>query len=221
MATTRRVKRNIKEDQLVTTAVRLSQWAQEHFTHVIIGVVALVLIIVGVVFTSSSKRSAGELAQQQMSSAMSLYLSGDYEAARTSFEQIRERHGGTQGSIAQFFKAESEFKQGNYEVAAESYDLYLAKSGPDEQFRHSAVIGKALCQEGREDYAAASETLAGLLTSLDRNDPRFLDASYMAGEFFARAGNMESAAAHFRTVIEEGTGPLKMRAQAAIALVGE
>ena len=64
--TARRAKKNLKEDQLVTTTFRLTEWAQAHFNQVIIGVVALVAVVAVLVFVANSRESgAGRIRHRQ------------------------------------------------------------------------------------------------------------------------------------------------------------
>lgn len=221
MSTRRRVKKNIKQDQLVTYAVSLSRWAQEHFNQVIIGVVVLVAVIAVAVFTANSRQGSSRQAQIQMASAMSQYMSGDYESARTSFDQIADRYDGRVGARARFYRAESEAHLQRYSEALASYDAYLDVADKDDTFRTSAVIGKALCYEGMQNYAEAAGTLATLLETLSPDDPRYVDSAYRAAEFYARAGDDKQAAKYFGIVSEKGQGTLKDKADVAAALLNK
>jgi tetratricopeptide (TPR) repeat protein len=220
MATTKRVRRNIKEDQLVTWAVRFSQWSQEHFNQVIIGVVALLAVIAFVVYTTNSRQSSNTQAERQLSSALNLFQTGDYEAARTSFQQIHERFGGRQGAAAMYFEAEAEFRQGNYAEAEQSYDAYIQQASDAPEFTASAVFGKALALEGQDRFREAAEAMSGLLETLDETDPRYIDAAYRSGELFAQAGDSERAVTHFQLVVDKAQGPLQAQARANVSLLG-
>lgn len=221
MATGRRVKKkNIKEDQLVTYAVRLSRWSQEHFNQVIIGVVALVVVIAIAVFTANSRQSSSREAETRMATAMSQFLSGDFNAAGASFQQISQRHGGAAGARARYFQAESQLRMGQYAEALASFDAYLVDWEEFPAFREAAVVGRAMCHEGMGNYDAAAEALESALELMDREDPRYLDTAYRAGEFLAKAGDTERAAGHFRTVADEARGNLKDRAAVALTLLG-
>jgi len=221
MSTRRRVKKNIKEDQLLTWAVRLSQWTQEHFNQVIIGVVVLVAVIAVSVFMANSRQGSSRQAVLQMSSALNLYQSADYESARGSFEQISQRYGGKDAAMAYFFIGECALRLGTYSDGLAAYDSYLAKYKDYPAFHGSALYGKALCYEGLENYAEAASSMVALMGVVDEKDPRYLDAAFQAGEFFARAGNMEQAATYFGMVSDKGTGELKEKAQVAATLLGQ
>jgi tetratricopeptide (TPR) repeat protein len=217
---TRHVKKNIKEDQLVTVAVRFSQWAQEHFTQVIVGVAALVVAVIVVVLTASGRQGASREAERLLGSGMTLMQQGDYAAARGTFQQVRERFGGRHAAAAQFFEAESLLRQGNFFEALAGFDAYLQRAGDYPVFRASAIAGKATCHEGLGDPKLAAETLVELLEVLDESDPRYLDNALQAGELFASAGDKDRAATYFRLVYDKGSGNLKDRASVALAILG-
>ncbi|MCH7549340.1 MAG: tetratricopeptide repeat protein [Candidatus Krumholzibacteriota bacterium] len=219
MVTRRRVKKNIKEDPLVTTAVEASLWAKEHFNQVIVGVVVLVVVIGVIVFTANSRQGAEARSSRQLANALAMYQSGDMEAARTSFEQIHQRFGGRDAAIAHFFAAESQLRQGSLDGAKGNYDAYLEVSSKYPLFRGSALIGKSLCFEAQEDYPAAAVAMVEALEELSEDDPRYLDASFDAGRFFAKAKQGDEAARYFARVVERGDGELKHRASVAMALL--
>jgi TolA-binding protein len=219
MATRRRVKKDIKKDQLVTFTVRLSQWTQEHFNQVIIGVVVLVAVIAISVFMANSRQGSSKRAAAQMSSAMTLMQTGDYEAARGSFAQIEQEFGGKKGTLAAFFAGECDYRQKKYADAIASYDQYLHNYEKYPLFRGSALYAKADCQAGLGNYADAAATLVSLLGVVDSNDPRYLDAAYQAGEFFAKAGDKEQAAKYFGEVAAKASGDLQSKASVAATLL--
>ncbi len=221
MSTRKRVKKNIKEDQLVTAAVSTSRWAQEHFNQVIIGVVVLVAVIAIAVFTANSRQGASRQAETQLASAMSLFSNGEYEAARSSYEQIDDRFGGKNGTVAKFFKAECELRLGRYADALVSLDAYLGEAGDFPEFRESALYAKAMCYEGMENYSEAAAAMIAALELMDDQDPRYLDGAFQAGEFYARAGDMASAGKYFREVAGKAAGNLKDKAEVAAVLISE
>ena len=217
--TARRAKKNLKEDQLVTTTFRLTEWAQAHFNQVIIGVVALVAIVAVLVFVANSRESGAKQAERQMGEALTMMTQGEYATAKGSFQQVSERFGGAPGAAARFFKAECELKQNDYQAAADDYDAYLARVKDYPLFEGSALMGKALALEGLGNYIEAANSAAAAAGKIDAKDPRYFDALYSAGEFYQRAGRVNDAVKYYEMVAKDGTGDLKDRATIAAAML--
>ncbi|MCK5405835.1 MAG: hypothetical protein KAJ37_00210, partial [Candidatus Krumholzibacteria bacterium] len=126
VATKRKVvKRDIKKDPLVTYALKTSQYVQEHFNQVIIGVAVLIAVIAIVMFTANSRKNSAVQSERQMAQALSLYQQGDYQAAKVTFGQISDRYGGRNGAIAEYYAAESNLAERNYSQALLHYESYL------------------------------------------------------------------------------------------------
>ncbi|UCH84904.1 MAG: hypothetical protein JSW50_04240, partial [Candidatus Latescibacterota bacterium] len=82
MASKRRVKKkSIKEDQLVTTAVKASQFIQEYFTQVVVGVVILVVAVTVIIFVTNTRRSAAHESERELARAMTEYNARNNETA--------------------------------------------------------------------------------------------------------------------------------------------
>jgi tetratricopeptide (TPR) repeat protein len=217
--TARRPKKNLKEDQLVTTTFRLTEWAQAHFNQVIIGVVALVAVVAILVFLANSRESGARQAEREMGAALALFSNGEYAAAKPAFQQVAERFGGAQGAAARFFAAECELQQDDYQSAVDDYDAYLARGGDYPLFEASALMGKAQALEGLSNHLEAARAMVAAVEKMDAKDPRRLDAAFSAGEFFQQAGQSEEAAKYFEMVAKDATGDLKARAAVAAALL--
>lgn len=215
-ATARRAKKNIREDQLVTATVRASEWAQDHFNQVIIGVVALVAAVAVVVFVANSRENNAREAERQLGSALTLMQQGDFNSARASFEQINQRQGGERAVAARFFKAECELRLGNYAQAATDYEAYLARKADYPLFAAAAAIGRGLAYEGTRQWTDAAAASAEALTLLDKEDPRYYDTAYRAAIFYEQAANTAEAVRHYEIVAEGATGQLRDRARIAV-----
>lgn len=214
-ATARRAKKHIKEDQLVTATVRASEWAQEHFNQVIIGVVALVAVVAVLVFVANSRQSNARAAERQMGSAMTLMQQGDLNAARTSFQQIYERQGGPQAVAARFFKAECELKLGNYEAAASAYGDYLKRKDDYPVFAAAAQIGEGLAYQGTGQWGEAAAAFSAALAMIPKEDPRYDDAAFNLAMSYEQAGNRSEALKYYEMVAGHASGELRDRARIA------
>jgi tetratricopeptide (TPR) repeat protein len=220
MATKRKVvKKDIKKDPLVTYALKTSQYAQEHFNQVIIGVVVLIALIAVVVFTANSRRGAAVQSERQLSQAIALFQQQDFTAAKVSFSQIVDRHGGRSAAIARYYKAECEFLQRNYSQAALDYQSYLDTSSDFPEFKAAALYGAGICYEAAGNHTAAATTMEQVHHSVDENDPRYLDSAFRAGENFAKVRNIDRAVEYFQIVADKGSGKLKDKATVALALI--
>jgi tetratricopeptide (TPR) repeat protein len=220
MATKRKVvKKDIKRDPLVTYTLKVSQYAQEHFNQIIIGVVLLVAVIAVVVFTANSRRSSSSQSDRQLAQAMSLYAQQDYEAAKATFGRIADRFSGRNGAIALYYKAECEFKQRDYAGALRDYQSYLDVSSEFPAFKSAAMYAAALSQEGLGDVRQAAQMMEQAHYSFDEADPRYLTSAFQAGELFAKAGDHEHAVELFQEVADKAAGSLKEKAVTSIALL--
>ncbi len=218
-ATAKRVSRKqIREDKLVSATFRFTDWAQTHFNQVIIGIVALVAVVAIVVFAANSRENNERQGDRIMGSAMALMLQGDYTAAKSSFQQVIDRHGGKQAASARFFKAECAAKQGNFEEALADYDGYLASVREYPEFEVAASIGRALCLEGMRNYAEAAPAMAAALAKLDPKDPRYGDTALAAGDLYTQAQKSNEALENYKLAAEHGTGETKARALVAVEL---
>jgi len=218
-STARRAKKSLREDQLVTTTFRLTEWAQEHFNQVIIGIVALVAVVAVLVFAANSRENSAREAQRQLGVGLTQLQSEQFSVAKATFQQIAEQHGGAPGASARFFQAECELREGNYAAAVDAYDRYLGASSAYPLFEASALVGKAMAQEGLRDYLSAANTLVQALAKMDARDPRYASTAFQAGEFFVEAKNESEALKYFEMVAKDGTGDLQARANVMVSML--
>ena len=109
MASKRRVKKkSIKEDQLVTTAVKASQFVQEYFTQVVVGVVILVVAVAVIIFVTNTRRNTAHESESGLARAMTEYNARDNESASISFAQLSERTYRRCQAAAGYFHPQSE-----------------------------------------------------------------------------------------------------------------
>lgn len=216
-ATARRAKKSIREDQLVTATVRASEWAQEHFNQVIIGVVALVAAVAVLVFVANSRENNARESERLMGSAMALMQGGDLNAARASFEQIHQRQGGEPAIAARFFKAECELQLGNYAQAVVDYEAYLARKDDYPVFAAAAAVGRGLAYEGTQQWPQAAASMVEALALLDEKDPRYYDTAFRAASYYDEQGERVEAIKYYEMVAENGAGRIRDRARIALA----
>jgi len=212
-------KKDIKEDQLVTAAVRTSNFVQEHFTKVISGVVVLIAAIGIIVFTANARRNTAQASQRELSIAMDQFLLGDHLAASTTFLSISDRYSGHDaGRLSLYFLGESYRRLYRLDEALVAYDRYLNSAGPEGEYFIAAGIAKALCYEGLGQFPQAANEMARVTQTMDEVDSRYPDALYRAGTFYEEAGDLASAKDYFERASEHGSGQLKKLAEVKVSL---
>jgi tetratricopeptide (TPR) repeat protein len=221
MATKRKVKKkSIKEDQLVTTAVKASQFVQEYFTQVVVGIVVLVVAVAVVVFVTNTRRNTARESERELAQAMTEYNARSPEAASVSFAQITDRYGGyPAGKVARYFLGKSYLATGRYEEARGAFEEYLDAAGAEGEFGEAATMGIAVAYEGLQNFTAAAELLERLSQTMDPEDPRYLDVLFQAARNYEQAGDRQKAIEYYSLVDEKASGPLKDRASVWLAIL--
>jgi len=221
MARRRRLKKKeIKEDRLVTVALGVSNYVQEHFAQVVAGVVVLLAAVAVILFTAQARRNSARAAEQELAVAMNIYQVGNTSEAGTSFANVADRYSQHDpGVIALYFLGECQLAQSRYQEAVQAYDRYLDKAGEKGQFSDAALMGQAYCYEGLKDYPQAAAVMEKLSQTMDPQDARYLEVLYSAGAFYEESGAREKALDFFRRLSELATGELKGRADVRVALL--
>ncbi|HLF19539.1 MAG TPA: tetratricopeptide repeat protein [Bacteroidota bacterium] len=170
-------KKEIKEDQLVTTYFEARSWVEEHrrLAGYLVGIP--ILIVVGSFLWNLNLKESNETATAKLSKVIAFYDQGRYEEAMNGAPQegliqglvaIVNEHGKTKsGQIAKLYLANCYFAKGDYNKALE---LYLGADFDDKMLAASALGGAAACHEAMsqfEDAAsyfekAASKNMTGL-----------------------------------------------------------
>ncbi|MFQ5510308.1 MAG: tol-pal system YbgF family protein [Candidatus Krumholzibacteriia bacterium] len=213
-------KKDIKQDRLVTMALRTSTFVQAHFTQVITGVVVLVAAIGITLFMAQARRTKTTEATQQLAVAMDQFLLRDYEAASTTFLNIADRHPGQDaGTTSLYFLGECYLSLYRYQDAVDAYDRYLDRSRDSHTFRVAARIGRACAYEGLTQFETAAVQMSELAETMDPKDTRYPDVLFRAGVFWEETGDVQKAVGFYDKVSEVATGPLKSRAAVKLAIL--
>ena len=213
-------KRAIKEDPLVTLALRTSGFVQAHFTQVITGVVVLVAAIGIVLFTANARRGAVGESERQLAIAMDQFLLRSFESASTAFQLIADRYSKhTAGQTSMYFLGECYLSLYRYQEAVDAYDRYLDSVGSVATFSVAATIGKAYAYEGLVQFQPAAEVLTALADTMNPDDARYTDVLFGAGSFWEEADDIPRAIGFYTRVAEVATGTLKSRADVKLALL--
>jgi TolA-binding protein len=192
-------KRQMKEDKLVSTTFKVTEYVSKNQTPFIIGVAALIVIASAIMFFNmSSKRSktdaASLLTQAELNGA-----SGTADQYLADLQNISTKYGSTNaGKIATLRLANTYFSRKQYDKAEQYFDIVLDKYTDDKMLAASAASGKGACREIKSDYATAAKMYK---QAADDTPNQIWTPSYLlkAGQNFAKAGNKDEA----RKVLEE------------------
>ena len=222
---TRITKRQIKEDKFVTGLLKFQQYFNEHKSQIFMGIGAVAVIAVAVVFFITGASKGQQAAENEYGTA-NMYLRDFYG----SFEQDANRDGIPDGTIANsmvnlnnakleyeniiknhpnshaakfatFNLASIAFKLGEYEQAEDYYNKFLNKYFIDKEFEAAARKGLAGCVESQRDF----ETAGNMYLEIAKKYPDFsqiMDVLHKATLNFAKAGQNDKAMEAFKMLEE-------------------
>ena len=149
MSPARRItKKQIKEDKLVTTAFKASEYIQKNPTRFVISGVAVVVIFVAIVLMMWSADRKENEAAALLARAHLAFDSGQVEDAVADLKNLSDNYSGTDPAAqATFILANRSFQQKNYVEAKSYYDRVIAGYDKDKMVLASAVAGAAACME--------------------------------------------------------------------------
>ena len=190
----------MKEDKLVSTTFKATEYVQKNQTPFIIGIVGIVVIFAAIMFfrwSGERKRteSAALLSRAEMIGGM-----GQMEQYTATLTMLADDYSGTTAAkIASLRLANDYFTQKQYDNALKYFTVLSDKYSDDKMVATSAAAGKAACYELKSDYAQAGKYYqqAADFKSGDIWTPGYL---LKAGQNFAKAGDKKSAEAAFDAI---------------------
>lgn len=156
-------KKELQEDKLVTTFYQAQEFFEEHQQKLLIGIGAIAVVIIAIVWFINKKVEDNLLASGQVSRIISTYEQGDYQKAidgepgtqLVGLQKIVDDYGSTeQGEIAKIYLANSYYTLGDYENAIDYYSDY---SGNSKLHKASSLGGVAACYEEMGKFEDAGD----------------------------------------------------------------
>lgn len=196
-------KKEIQEDQLVTSFYRTQELFEEHKQSIIIGVGAIAVIILAITWFVNKKAEDNLLAAAQISQVVTLFEQGQFQKAidgepgtqLSGLKSIVDNYGSTeQGEIAKIYLANSYYSLGDFENALDTYSDY---SGSSKLHQSTAYAGMAACYEVKKDYEEAAEYYKKAANTY-KLETQTADFLLNAGINYLKSGQKENA----RTVLE-------------------
>jgi tetratricopeptide (TPR) repeat protein len=192
------LKKEMKQDALVTTYARVTAFYEENKRTVGIATTVVAVVVIAVLVMLKNRADANESASLQLGQVQELYASGQYQAAIDGVPErnvpglkaIVDNYGSSRGGeLARFMYANALFELGKYDEALQQFEDF---SAPDDMLAASRYAGIAQCYEARKDYKEAArnfEKAAGKNTK-DISIPEYLN---QAARNYGLAGEKERA----------------------------
>ena len=196
-------RREIKEDPLVTTYVRIQKFIQRHSKQLNVVGLILVAAIVITVFMGRSKRSAESAAAGRLGIAEMYYYIQDYTRAIGELSDIVDTYSGTKSAgTAAFLTANAYYSTGDYANAERYYQSYLDDYNHNKMFSASSLAGVAACRESQGLFLEAAQLYerAGTKYADSFRSPFHLKD---AGRCYVLAGEIAKGKAVYKTIIDK------------------
>jgi TolA-binding protein len=194
MSADRRItKKQMKEDRLVTTAFKASEYIQKNRTPFIIGGVAVGIIFIVVVLMLWNADKKKNEAQALMARAQLGFDTGQVETAVDDLITLAENYSGTDyAARACFTLASYYYNQKDYGNALNYYNKIISLYDKDKLMLASAFAGAAACHEIQGDNSEAGRLYS---QAADINPDKLWAPDYLlkAGLNFLVAGDTAHA----------------------------
>ena len=196
-------RREIKEDPLVTTYVRVQKFIQRHNKQLnIVGLIVVAAIVI-TVFMGRSKRSAETAAAGRLGVAEMYFWVEDYTRAIGELSNIVDTYSGTKAAgTAAFLTANAHYATGDYTNAERYFQLYLDDYDHNKMFSASSLAGIAACRESQGSFLEAAQLYERAGTKYE-NTSRSPFHLKDAGRCYVLAGEIDKGKAVYKTIIDK------------------
>jgi tetratricopeptide (TPR) repeat protein len=198
-------KRELKEDALVTSYVKVTSFYERNKKNISIAVTVVVVLIIASVVFLKNRADNSEKASSQLGEVFSLYDNGQYQQAIdglperniTGLKSIVDNYGSLRaGNYARFYLANAYFHLGKYDLSLEQFEDF---SPTEDVLAVSRLAGIGSCYEAMGKYKEAAENYekAGAKYPQDVNAAENLSNAARA---YGRAGEKETAIELYKKV---------------------
>ncbi len=184
-------RREMKQDKLVTTWFKLTDYLSEHSREVAMAVGGVVLVV-GLFLLYNWMKTRDDLnASEKFVQARAEYNKQNYLAAIPLLEQLVNEYSGTQSAgIATIYLANAYMHTKDYANAEKFYKKYLDDVDDDPILSISAAYGLAATHEERGDYTKAAALYEQAASAHDESY-RAPELLISAARCFKQAGQNE------------------------------
>ena len=163
----------------------------EHFNKILIGMGVIVVVLLGVCFTSSQQEEKDLLANEQFRKAVESYDSGKIETSLSQLQTLREEHPKTDVSVLALYQMGMiNYQLGNYEEAIKHLELFLDEDPKDGIFRDGANVVSGLSYFKLEKWDKSIEYFSEVDGS---GSPYYVQARRHLSLVYEKTGEPEKA----------------------------
>ena len=193
MSSNRLTKDDLRHDPFVDTTARVTSYLQNNFMTVLVGVAAVAVVVVGVVFLQQSRESSRLQASQLAFRATALYQNGQYSDGLIVMDDLISQHGGSaEAKAALYLAGASHLALGENDEAVSRFEEYLDAASNGE-YAVSARLGIALAQESRGEPQAAVDLYREVREGLATDSPFYVQAALGEARALQSLGRIEEA----------------------------
>ncbi len=155
---TKLTKRQIKEDKFTVFMLSAKDQIRDYWQYLVIGLVAVILIIVGIVYYFNSQGVERREAASRFAQALLDYRSGNNQVAIMGLNQVVEEYGDEEvAERSLFLLGNINYETRNYLEAIRFYELYLSKYHQNKLNRSAVLAGIASSFENQGQFREAAE----------------------------------------------------------------
>jgi tetratricopeptide (TPR) repeat protein len=198
-------KRELKEDALVTSYVKITGFYERNKKNISIAVTIVAVLIIAAIVFLKNRADNSEKASAQLGEVFSLYDAGQYQQAIdgiperniTGLKAIVDNYGGLRaGDYARFYLANAYYHLGKYDLALEQFDDF---SPTDDVLAVSRFAGIGSCLEAMGKYKEAAENFEKAATKYPQ-DVNAAENLSNAARNYGKAGEKQTAIELYKKV---------------------
>jgi tetratricopeptide (TPR) repeat protein len=198
-------KRELKQDTLVTTYMKVQAFYDKYKKAISIGVTAVAVVVIAIVVFMKNRADNNERAVVQLAAVHQLYDDGQFQMAIdgvpernvVGLKAIVDNFGSTRtGDLARFYLADAYFQLGKY---AEALEHFEDCSPSDDLLNASRLAGIAASYEALGNHAEAGNYFERAAAK-DPTEGSMAEHLHNAARNYAQAGDKERALDLFRRI---------------------
>lgn len=195
-------KHMMKEDKLVTTTFRLTEWIQKNTQKIlrVVGVMVAVAVVIFIILSTRTRRN--EKAYQLLGKATLEFRMGNLNQAISDLETIANQYGGTKAaSQGTFLLGNIYFANGQFDKAIATFEQFRRKWKDDPLLLASSLSGIAQSYLEKKDFNRAGDFFSQAFES-DSQGALAANCLLSAGFSYSRAKNFEKAKSSYQRAAE-------------------